>query len=57
MVEPTLFFGLPVVTDERGPFDLERELGVLLTYDVTITGAPPTAYRFMLGHPECRRRT
>jgi len=51
LVMPSLYFGLSVVADDRGPFDPERELAVLEEYGVTVTGGPPTAYRFLLGHP------
>lgn len=51
LVLPTLYNGLPVVAADLGPFDPERELGLLERHEVTVTGGPPTAYRVMLNHP------
>jgi acetyl-CoA synthetase len=55
IVMSALYFGLPIVADDRGPFDPERELALLEEYGVTITGGPPTAYRFMFQHPAAER--
>jgi acetyl-CoA synthetase len=52
LVMPAMFYGMAVVADDRGPFEPERELALLEEQDVTITGGPPTAYRFILGHPK-----
>lgn len=51
IVMPGLYFGLTIVADDRGPFDPERELALLEEYEVTVTGGPPTAYRFLFQHP------
>jgi acetyl-CoA synthetase len=51
IVMPGLYFGQTIIADDRGPFEPDRELALLEEYGVTVTGGPPTAYRFLLQHP------
>lgn len=51
LVQPALYYGVPVIAADLGPFDPETELELLERHDVTITGGPPTAYRVTLNHP------
>ena len=51
VVLPLLYYGIPVVAADCGPFDPERELNLLERHEVTITAGPPTVYRVALGNP------
>ncbi|MFB6310534.1 MAG: acyl-CoA synthetase [Salinirussus sp.] len=43
-----LFYGLPIVADDRDEFDPERAFNVIQRYDVVDYFAPPTALRMMM---------
>jgi acetyl-CoA synthetase len=51
LVLPMLFYGIPVLAADEGPFDPARELELLDAHDVTVTGGPPTLYRVTFGYP------
>lgn len=51
LVLPMLFYGVPVLAADHGPFDPARELELLEAHGVTVTGGPPTLYRVTCGHP------